>query len=633
MKILLVEDDVLLSALLAKVLKANHYVIDLADNGQVGLDLATAVEYDLILLDVQVPKLDGISLCQQLRSQGYDKPILLLTANDSDADAVAGFAAGADDYISKPCAPEVLLARIRTLLRRSGALVPAKSTYSSAMLTWGELGLDLEAGRVKFGEQVIALTATEYNLLELFLRNPDRIFSRSAILDRLWGFDDAPTDRAIVTHIKDVRKKLKAGGLAEEMIETVYGMGYRLKPAPQSETLNPNALEKNEDQPRAKLKDRSAIDRVLERFRGVFKQQVAILEQASAALLAEKFEPELQQAAKQEAHKLAGSLASFGYPEGSKLARSIEHLLIGDRSLPPEDISRFAELVTALQQELAKTPIPSTIAPVTSAQTFRVLVIDDDAALTERLKAESDAWGFRLKIAPTPAAARSRLTLSAPDAVLLDLSFPETEEDGLSLLQEMTERSPDLPVIVLTGRDSLADRLAVSRLGARQFLHKPATPEQIFQVVTRVLPKPRSSEAKVLIVDDDPGMLALLSAMLTPWGLKVATLSEPQHFWKILVATSPDLILLDLQMPQVSGLELCQVVRQDIKWGDLPILVVTAHTDADSLQQAFAAGADDFITKPVLGPELVTRVLSRIERRHSSQKSSYIASYTKGGNQ
>lgn len=632
MKILLVEDDALLSAALVKVLEA-HYVINVANDGQAGLELATAIEYELILVDVQIPKRDGISLCRQLRSQGYRKPILLLTANDSDAVAIAGFDAGADDYISKPCAPEVLLARMRTLLRRSGALSPKSSAKNLApQLTWGKLCLDLNSGRVTFDEKMITLTATEYNLLELFLRNPDRIFSRSVILDRLWGFDHAPTDRAIVTHIKDVRKKLKAGGLTEEIIETVYGMGYRLKPAPQVSAPHPNKLPKQQLQ--VGEGGQSAVDGVLERFRDVFAQQVAVLEKAKTALLA-GIETELLQAARQEAHKLAGSLASFGYPEGSKLARSIEHLLLSnsaspmetlrepdskaERLLSAEDITRFSALVAALHQELTKTPVTSTALPISTVQNKWVLVIDDDAALTERLKAESNAWGFHLRIAPHPAAARSLLTLSIPDAVLLDLSFPETEEDGLSLLLEITERSPNLPVIVFTGRDSLADRLAVSRLGAQQFLHKPATTEQIFQAITRVLPKTQASEAKVLIVDDDLGMLSLLSTLLTPWGLEIATLSEPQHFWQVLVATSPDLILLDLEMPQVSGLELCRVVRQDAEWGDLPILVVTAHTDAASLQQAFAMGADDFITKPVLGPELVTRVLSRIERHRLHQ--------------
>ena len=152
-------------------------------------DLATAVEYDLILLDVQVPKLDGISL-RQLRSPGYRKSILMLTGNYSDADVVALFDAGADDYISKPCISEVLLARMRTLLRRSVALsAGGTAKHSSFTLTSGNLCLDMDSGRVTFGEQVLSLTATEYNLLELLRRNPDRIFSRSVILDRLWAMD------------------------------------------------------------------------------------------------------------------------------------------------------------------------------------------------------------------------------------------------------------------------------------------------------------------------------------------------------------------------------------------------------------------------------------------------------------
>ncbi len=624
MKILIVEDDRLLSVLLAKVLEANHYGIDRAFDGEAALELATAVEYDLILLDVQIPKLDGISLCRKLRSQGYRKPILLLTGNDSDADVVAGFDAGADDYISKPYATDVLLARIRTLLRRSKALFPEGSmkNLSANTLTWGNLCLDLDSGRVRFGKQVISLTAKEYNLLELFLRNPDRIFSRSAILDRLWGFDDAPSDRAINTHIKDIRKKLKAGGLTAEIFDTVYGMGYRLKPRPQSAPSDSNNSDTDSTaKHQSPAADKSALDKLLKRFRGTFNQQIALLEQAKTALLAGNLETELQEAAKNEAHKLAGSLASFGYPEGSKLGRSAEHLLMKDRPFTAQEIARFSEVVTALQQELVKPPVTSTAASLPTMLSHRVLVVDDDPALTERLKIESEAWGLRMKIAPNLAAARSRIALSMPDVILLDLSFPETQEDGLTLLRELTERSPNLPIIVFTGRDTLADRLAVSRLGAKQFLHKPATTKQIFQAISRVLPKTQTLQAKVLIVDDDEAVLAHLSALLTPWGLEVITLTEPQRFWEMLLKTSPNLIILDLSMPQVNGLELCQVVRQDVQWGDLPILVVTAHTDADSLQQAFAAGADDFITKPVLGPELVTRVLGRIDRTHPLLKS------------
>lgn len=626
MKILLIEDDTLMSAALAKMLAANHYAIDLAADGQTGLEQAIALEYDLIVLDLQLPKLDGINLCRQLRSQGYRKPILLLTAKDSNADIVAGLDAGADDIVIKPYVPEALLARIRALLRRSGTSASESFANPISILTWGDLCLNLTSGRVTFGEQVIPLTATEFNLLELFLQHPNRIFSRSAILDRLWGFDDPPTERAINTHIKDVRKKLKAGGLTEDIIETIYGMGYRLKPYPKHAASGSRIATEADSSKQPDSKNIAAVNRVLERLRDSFKErvavQVAVLDRAKTALLVGSLDEELQGAAKHEAHKLAGSMETFGYPEGSKIARAVEHLLIAapDRSLTPEEVSRFSQLVTALQQELTKSPVTSTAAPVPTVQNYRVLAIDDDTTLMDQLQAEAESWGIRMKIAPDLATARSRIALAPPDVVLLDLSFPDTEEDGLTVLRELAVRSPNLPVIVFTGRDSLAERLAVSRLGARQFLQKPATTEQIFQAISRVLPQTQRSEARVLIVDDDPVVLDALSALLTPWGLEVIALTESQRFWEVLIATSPNLVILDLEMPLVSGLELCQVVRQDARWGDLPILVVTAHTDAQSLQQAFVAGADDFIAKPVLGPELVTRVLSRIERDRWRQK-------------
>ncbi|MEB3190812.1 MAG: response regulator [Snowella sp.] len=618
MKILLVEEDQLLRAVLTRVLIENRYAVDQAWDGQIALELATNVEYDLILLSAGISKLDSFSFCRQLRSRRYQKPILLLTTNDSDAIAVAGFEAGADDCISKSCAPEVLLARMRTWLRRSRALGQGQETT----FIWDQLSFDWDAGRVTWAGQVIPLTATEYHLLELFLRNPDRIFSRSVILDRLWGLGDAPTDRAINTYIKDLRKKLKAAGLTEEMIETIYGMGYRLKPAPkrpdtETHSTAPLQREKNPS---------SAITTLLKRFQGVFEERLVILEQAQNQLWAGSLGIELQQSARQEAHKLAGALGSFGYPEGSKLARSLEYLLMQE-SFTSEDISHFSEFVVSLRQTLSQPPVNSLTPAALSVQNYRLLVIDDDEALTEQLKVEADSWGFRLKIAANLAEARSRLNLTLPDVVLLDLSFSETEEDDLIFLQELTTRarsvplaSPKLPIIVFTGRDSLTDRLQASRLGARQFLHKPATTQQIFQAIARVLAPSPSSEAKVLIVDDDPSSLDFLSAMLTPWGVEVITLSEPERFWKVLTASLPDLILLDLEMPAISGLELCQVVRQDSEWGDLPILVVTARTDTESLQKAFEVGADDFINKPVLGPELVTRVLSRIERYRLHQK-------------
>lgn len=175
-----------------------------------------------------IPKLDGLSVCRKLRYQGCQTPILMLTAKNSDEDVVTGLDAGADDYVTKPCVPSHLIARIRALSRRQRCLTTA------AILTWGALCLDPNQLQVTYRQQVLILSPKEYSLLELFLRDPQRIFSRSSIIDHLWSIDDSPTDAAVTNLIKDLRHKLRAVGMREELIETVYRLGYRLKAAPQA---------------------------------------------------------------------------------------------------------------------------------------------------------------------------------------------------------------------------------------------------------------------------------------------------------------------------------------------------------------------------------------------------------------
>jgi DNA-binding response OmpR family regulator len=122
-----------------------------------------------------------------------------------------------------------------------------------------------------------------------------------------------------------------------------------------------------------------------------------------------------------------------------------------------------------------------------------------------------------------------------------------------------------------------------------------------------------------MVVDDDPSILTAIQHLLQPWGLRVTTLADPQQFWPTLVATQPDLLILDILMPEINGIELCQIVRSDTRWSELPILVLTAHQDGDIVNQVFSAGADDFVSKPLTGPELVTRVINRLERTQQLQ--------------
>ena len=246
--------------------------------------------------------------------------------------------------------------------------------------------------------------------------------------------------------------------------------------------------------------------------------------------------------------------------------------------------------------------------------TARLLVVDDDAVLTEQLKTEAIAWGFQVEAATDLTVARRSISRHPPDAIVLDLTFSDSTENGLTLLAELAQRDPRIPVLVLTARNQLSDRVEVARLGGNVFLEKSISPEEIVKAVTQELNRTQKLEARILIVDDDRHVLAALSNLLAPWGFQVRTLADPKQFWQTLEVSAPDLLILDIEMPDFSGIELCQVVRSDSRWSELPVLFLSGHNDAELVHQVFAVGADDYVQKPIAGPELIARILNRLER-------------------
>jgi len=374
MKILLIEDDEVLIAGLTKCLTEHHYIVDVVKDGEIGWTYGTAFEYDLIVLDIILPKLDGIHLCQRFRAEGYTTPIMLLSTQNTSTAKVSGLDAGADDYVVKPIDIPELIARIRALLRRSNA-------SSSPLLECGDLILDPSNCKVSYNNHPLTLTNKEYELLELLLRDSQHLLSSDEILDRLWSSDEFPSEATVRSHIRRLRHKLVTAGAPSDFIATVHGRGYYLKA--------PNAIAPH--------------------------------------------------------HKLT---------------------------------------------KATSTPI-------------------------------------------------------LPSAFTSDHS----------------------------------------QIGI-----------------------------KIMVVDGDLDFLRSLPKLLKPWEFQLNTLADPQEFWAVLEAIQPDLLLLEVNIPNMDGIQLCRGLRSNPNWQRLPVLFLSSVTDTDSQNLAFSVGADDYLCKPIAGVDLANRIHNRLQR-------------------
>jgi diguanylate cyclase (GGDEF)-like protein len=616
MKILLVEDDSSTRELLAFHLSAARYVVEQATDGATALELAMLWNYDLIVLDINLPKLDGIRLCRHLRLQGMTTPILMITAQDDTADVISGLDAGADDYVTKPFDMQGVLARIRALLRRG------TTTTAMPTLAWGQLCLDPNLAQVTYCHRVVPLTPKEYSLLELFLRHPQRVFSRSAILDQLWTIDDSPTEGAVTNLVKDLRNRLKRSGVVENIIQTVYGLGYRLRQLPAS-TEAPIQTQPLLAVASPILSETAAsspnLASIIARFQASIHQRLAILEDAIRSLQAGGLDQQQRQVACDEAHRLAGGLGTFGYDDSSTWAQQIETLFQLEGTLGPSEVAQLSRCVLALKQSLTAQPDKQTACP-SSTPCCQIMVLNLEPELADAMQQMALMRQWRVDLALTLTGLMDAIHQRGADGVLLALDPAGPDTARLAPLRELKSHYPDLPVLVLASHDSLEERVQVARLKGDCYLTTPATVEQILAFFDQILSKAQPSESQVMVVDNDLVTLSTIDELLTPWGLRVIGVDDPRQFWNNLRETQPDLLLLAIDMPTFSGIELCQVVRQDPQYGNLPILMIAAYADTVTIHQVFEVGGDDLIGKPIVGPELVTRVLSRIERSRLRQQ-------------
>ena len=223
-RVLVVDDDVGVGSSVAAALRREGHDTDVVVDGEEALVRLGSGSYDSVVLDVLMPRIDGLEVCRRLRARGDLTPILILTARDLIADRVHGLEAGADDYLVKPFAVEELRARLRALVRRSSA---AAGT-GDGRLRFADLELDPATREVRRGERLIALTRTEFALLELFLSHPRQVLTRPIIFERVWGYDFGPTSNQLWVYVSYLRRKLEAGG-ESRLIHTERGVGYALR--------------------------------------------------------------------------------------------------------------------------------------------------------------------------------------------------------------------------------------------------------------------------------------------------------------------------------------------------------------------------------------------------------------------
>ena len=229
-KILVIEDDQDLNNLITMNLQDMNHEVTASMNGAEGFRLAQSGEFDLILLDLALPEMDGLAICQQLRASGQVTPIIMLTAKDSEADRVVGLEVGADDYLTKPFSVRELQARVKAMMRRVEMLTKT-SAEPTGLMQFGDLSIQEHKREVRVSGELIDLTSTEFDLLMYLAKQPGTVFSRSQLLENVWGYNHSGYEHTVNSHINRLRTKLEVDASSPQYVLTVWGVGYKFTDA------------------------------------------------------------------------------------------------------------------------------------------------------------------------------------------------------------------------------------------------------------------------------------------------------------------------------------------------------------------------------------------------------------------
>ncbi len=616
MQLLLVEDDQSLIELLTSALEAQNYEVVVEHRGDLGKTRAETQLYDVILLDVELPGLDGISICQQLRRAGNFTPIVLLTARNSQTDRIIGLESGADDYILKPFDLGELLARIHALVRREHHFfqiptphAPFENDIFAAQLSdiW-QRTKETTFSRIQDLFDVLQ-TLEKGEMTPDLCERSQRTCHKLAGSLGTFGFEEgskiAQTLEKTFAQVNEVKICLEiARPLILELYQVVMATDVKLhssnlhsqnphSPNPHSPNLDQRQDQQNNDRPG------NSPENLL-----------------STTLSMGSSQPILPQSA------LPGSASSStpfplpGSPEGiNPDLEQIPTPPLEKSSAPSAPSAQPAQTSKNLTEPALPKPVSgrSPEANLKKSADY-ILLVDQDQEFAQTLARDAGSWKLGIKIVQSVQATLEALQDSFPKVLLLNVELFKNNEDW-HYLQILRSKFPsDTSFIVLSESEELENRIKALEFNADVFLQKPVTSSQIFASVSRAMNFHAHQQVKIMVVDDDEQVTTLLSTLLKTTHFQVEVLNDPILFGSALSRIQPDLLVLDVEMPVLNGLKICQMIRQDFQWSWLPILFLTGHDDLQTLQDAFAVGADDFISKPINPDGFVNRIVNRWQR-------------------
>lgn len=574
MKIVLIEDDEILVNLIISPLKKANYVVEVAQDGNEGLSCIRSTKADLWIIDLELPGVNGIYLCQKLRQAGCMAPILILTARSSGLDVLAGFNAGADDYLKKPFQISELLARVKALLRRPPVL-------QKPVLEWGVLTLNVETAEVTYAGKIVSLRPKEFNLLSILMRNGSRVLSYDQLIKELYKTDDTPNKESLKAHIKGLRRAIQKVDGQVDLIQGIRGLGVRLNPS--YETVDSQQAIDNQDLlPELEAAWPTIQPNILTHIQVIKTALQNAKENHSSDLYFKQ--------AQRPAHKLAGSLGTMGFFEASQLAKIIEEALMLP-SVPLDDVIHKVDL---LQLELTN----RSSANMRSQEPLSLLLFGFSPSFSERIESQGTADRIKLKQVNTLVQLKRTLEESKPDVVVLDV----LDKDILNKVSKLLKRS-GIPFIANIGEDTLASRIQARKMGATGCVNHPVEPDLLLQTVHHVVLKDKKDQLKILAIDQESECLQMLDSVLSQY-CRFYSLEDPRTFWPMIHNLKPDLLFLDMALTTLPARDICQAIRTDVRLNAIPVILMSISPQEHSSAQLWEMGASGCLSKPIQPQEI-----------------------------